>query len=400
MGFQMTANNKKKQLEAKPLFVYVLNFKVFLAIYFVGFLAMLGWVHVAIQINDSPTILTAQIGTVIYSFLAPTVFILAKRIFKEFNQFFKVQNPPIDLIENPITESEELANLFLDSNSFDTFRSNIILTVNNSKHKIISIILGAVFFPLNLLQDFQKMYYAPIFSNFPFSLQAIEYLSYNIFWTAIYILLFSIILLIFSVTYTLLRLKKEKKNLQITTNVTNLVEKSRKNQAILKKDIEQLNASFQTFSSSLSIISCFIVSLSLKIAFVGAFSTIPAIIYFGTTGRISVVWYGACIMACSLSIAVFILGQYGAWSVWSETKKKAIKLLVAICAKYKEICPMETIEGKAVADIDCINKTKEDIEKATPVTYTSSAVFKVASANLLAFGPIILEQIVTRLILK
>jgi hypothetical protein len=399
----MMANTKDGQMEAKPLFAYVLNIRVFLIIYFIGFLVLFGWVHMAIQINDQPTIVSAQLSTVIYAFLAPSVFILAKKIFDEFNLLFRESNKPIDNFEMSISEREELANLFSDSSDFDRYRSRIYRMVNNSKEKIIAIALGSLFLPLNLLQDSQKDFYSPIFTNFPFSIQAVEYLAYYVFWVATYALLFSIILLIFSVTYALLGLKKEKHNFKINNTLKDVISKFKemKKNGLFKSNIEQLNASFKTFSSSLSTISSFVLSLSLKIAFVGAFSTVPALIYFVTTGRISVVWYGACIMGCSLSIVVFILGQYGAWTIWSETEIRTSKLLTAICAKYQEICPdKKTIKGKSIADIDCIIKTGEDIEKATPVTYTSSAIFKVAAANFLAFGPIIIEQVVTRLVLK
>ena len=59
----------------------------------------------AIQIKDPPIILSRQISTAIYSFLAPSVFILAKKIYDEFNHLFTEPSNSADLIKIEVMES-------------------------------------------------------------------------------------------------------------------------------------------------------------------------------------------------------------------------------------------------------------------------------------------------------
>lgn len=398
----------KKKWESKPLFAHFLGIKAFLILYITGFLVYFGWLHLCITLSDTPGVIANQIGLTIYTFLGPAVYILTKRIYEEFEELFK-QVPLANRKWKKIAgfpESEEFAFLFSKESDFNRYRQKVHKRVNNKKEKIVSIGLASIFLPLNLVQHYQGDIFNVIFHQSWFSLSVVEYYSFLIYWIIIYALLLSIVWMILTVTHALLMLNREKYRLHITNRIDELAlsyEQLEKN-GLSKSEIGLLDLSFKRFTAGLSTIVSFVLSLSLKIALVGGFSTIPAIIYFSLNGRIETVWYGACILACSLSILLFILGQYGAWRLWCDAKNNAVKLLNAICAKITMIMldPQvpEELKKKIEVDAECMNQTIANINKTFAVTYTSSAVFKIVSANFLAFGPLIIEQIVIRFILK
>lgn len=393
--------------EKKPLFAHFLEIKPFLILYVTGFLVFLCWLHLSTTILEPADTVVAQIALVIYSFLGPIVYVLTKRIYKEFEEFFK-QVPAKNLNWKRIAglpESEEIGFLFDKHSDFESFRDKVHNRLTSNKATLVSIGLVLVILPLSLLQDFQRELYVVIFNQPSISLAVVEYSFFMVYWAIVEVLLLNIVWMIFTVTHALLTLNREKNLFHISKRIDDLgvIYNELEMKGVKKSDIDVFDFSFKRFTTGLSRIASFVLSLSLKIAFVGGFCSIPAVIYFILTERMLVVWYGLEIVACSLSVIVFILGQYGAWRLWCDAKTNSIKLLNAICSKITMtvLDPQvsEEVKKKIEVDAEIMNQTLENIKKTFAVTYTSSAVFKVASANFLAFGPFVIELLVFRLIL-
>lgn len=112
-----------------------------------------------------------------------------------------------------------------------------------------------------------------------------------------------------------------------------------------------------------------------------------------------ITWYGLCLFFCALSIAVFVLGQYGVWRLWTDSKKEAVSLLDQICAIKTQQCEQlqlkPSINSKEIEDIqkdvDFLGKLADDLNGLAAITYTSSSIFKIATVNFLSFGPVLLE---------
>jgi hypothetical protein len=213
-------------------------------------------------------------------------------------------------------------------------------------------------------------------------------------------------------------LKKEKPHLQVTESIrglesiASLSEQNEQSKAKGQKDplkarINFLDLSFRTFNAGLAPIVNFIVSLSLKIAVIAILCSAPPLFLFFTTYTINPLWYGLCAFACSLSVSVFVIGQYGAWRLWCESKKEANKSLNSLCKLGTDGCKeLDNVEGsekhpkikRIRVDPNMVRKLQVDINSLSAMTYTSSALFKIIAANFLAFGPIIIEQILSHLL--
>lgn len=398
----------KEKFETKPLFAHFLSRKPFLVLYISGFILFCGWIHFCYTISDFANFFTNQISIVIYVFLGPVAYILVKKVYQEFQDLFKKDPAPTQKWKSiaGFPDRQELAYLFAEITDFDKYRSEVYQKVNNNKAKIVSIILPSVLFILTLFLDYPLELHSIPADQPWFSIAILEYFSFMIYWVIIYALLLNIVWMIFTITTALLMVNRQKNLLQISQSINELAEsyKDLEKNGLTKTEIALLDFSFKRFTAGLSVIAKFVLSLSLKIAVVGGFSTIPAFIYFILTEKIIVVWYGLCLFSCSLSVLVFVLGQYGAWRVWCDAKINSVKLLTAICSKITVIEHdpkiLDHVKNKIQVDADCMNRTISSINQTATVTYTSSAIFKVVSANFLAFGPILIEQILIRMLLN
>ncbi|MEM2143753.1 MAG: hypothetical protein QW279_00195 [Candidatus Jordarchaeaceae archaeon] len=72
-------------------------------------------------------------------------------------------------------------------------------------------------------------------------------------------------------------------------------------------------------------------------------------------------------------------------------------LIDTICANLTKNTIVTS--GEKVRSLESIRQLNADLAQMAATTYTSSAIFKVLTANLLAFGPIIVEQLI-RLVLQ
>jgi hypothetical protein len=202
----------------------------------------------------------------------------------------------------------------------------------------------------------------------------------------------------------LLKLNTERKHLQITHAIEKMTETFHQTdeQNLVTARLGILDLSFRRFKAGLKPMVNFVFSLSIRITFVAVFAPISAPLYLVLTKQIIHVWYGVSIFLCLTGVAVFIIGQYAAWKLWSTSKATAEILLDRICAEtaenYSSLCLRNCNPNKKEIigiekEVDAIRKLNTDLDQISAVTYTSSSIFKLISVNFLAFGPLILEQL-------
>lgn len=391
---------KRKSL---PLFSYFLNIRPFLVLYIIGFLVFIFWFQLNYLFGDSASITTSILSLSIFTFLSPMVYILVKRVFREFETLFEKTSSKISSWRNRIglSESKEFAYLFAEETEFKRYKRDVLKMLNDRREKYVTV--GTAFcllLPLLILQDVQQEPVRSAFSGSMFPLSAIAYSFWIVYWATIYSLLLSVVWMIITATRALLNLEKEKPHLHITQSLSELhefCEREEKEEPIDAK-LDLLDLSFRRFKAGLSPIVNFVLSLSLKIAFVGGFCSFPALVYFLFTRRVVVIWYSLCAFSCLLSVIVFVVGQYGVSRLWSVSKKDATRLLNHVCHEITDSRKGSIQENMKAAS--SIRKLSADLSQLTAVTYTSSSIFKVVSMNFLAFGPIIIEQILIHMVFK
>jgi hypothetical protein len=406
---------KKGQTErSSPLFSHFLTLKAFFLLYVAGLLAIIGWLHMNWTIGDMANLTTSGVSLFIFVFLAPCVYFLAKKISNEFETFFEKDLPEgIGWYKRAgFPQINEMRYLFSKDRDFKHYRKEARKMLNDRKERYFSIGLAFCFIlPLLLLEDLYRGLPQSVFLGSLFSWSAFEYSYWMIYWSIIYSLLLSGVWMVITFVRALLRLEKEKPHLHITQTIAKLRESF---QLLDQTDLSRakiglLDLSFRRFKAGLSPIVNSVLSLSLKIAFIGMFCSIPALVYFLIARKVMIIWYGLCLFSCLLSVAVFVTSQYGISRLWSNSKKDAIKLLDHICAiKTQQCSSLYSIQSSSNSkqmkevekDVSFLHRLNADINQLTTVTYTSSSIFKLVSVNFLSFGPTILAQVLIQLILK
>lgn len=402
-----------------PLFSHFLNFGVFLILFVAGCVALIASIHMSGSVEDVVVrhafFASAEIGLCIFLFLAPTVYYLVKRICNEFKTLFEKDLPSAVTwsVRAGSSHAEEIGYLFSDNTEFTRYRRDVQKMLNDSREKYIALGLAfCLILPLSVVQDaIQRGLLSSMFSGSLFPWSAIEYLYYTVYWIVVFSLLLSVVWMIVTVTRALLNLEKEKPNLHITKSIEKVAEslRSSKQTDLSRAKIGLLDLAFRRFKAGLSPIVNFVLYLSLEIAFVGVFCSVPALAYFLLTKDVIVVWYGLCISSCILSVVVFVIGQYGVWRLWASSKKDILKLLDHICVEETEKCSglysLRTSSAQKEAKeveryVSFVQRLSIDLNHLTTMTYTSSAIFKLVSINFLSFAPLLLEILLGRMWLK
>ncbi len=398
---------------SSTLFSYFLTTKAFMILYVAGFFALIGWLHMNWSIGKSENLSSIGVSLVIFTFLAPTVYYLAKRLFRESEALFEkdVTNGTKWLKRTGLEQVQEMKDLFSKETEFGRYKSSVRKMLNDRRERYFCILIAFFLIqPLVILDDFRRGFLLPVFQGTLFSWPMAEYSYWIVYWAVVYTLLLSVVWMVLTVARALLLLEKEKPHLHITQSIEKLhqscqsLEKTKENQTrdLSRTDIGLLDLSFRRFKAGLSPIVNFVLSLSLKIAFVGTLSSIPALVSFVMTREINVSWYGLCVFSCLLSVAVFLIGQYGVWRLWSGSKRDAIRLLDHICTlKTKQ---PRSLSSKQLGEVEkyviFVNRMNDNINKLSTVTYTSSSVFKLISVNFLSFAPVITAEILVRMFIK
>lgn len=375
-------------------FSYFLGAKTFLILYMSGFLVFAGWLHIALECGDTMHLNANLLSLGIYVFLAPIVYFWVKKILNDFLILFgfKIYGKPNDNGQASISKSDIIRSMFSNDVVFSRYKQQLFEMLNNKKEKYFVIIISVLIVLFLGIQDMQRPELHTVLEGFSFAWTNAEYISWLIYWTLAYSLLISVLWLITVIIRAFLIIEKEKTCLNVTASLLDLKEcLDLKKINTLKLKIDILDISFRGLKAGLHLIQDFILSLSLKIAFIGAFCSFPALLYFLFTRKVLPVWYALCVFCCLLSIGVFVLGQYGVWKLWTNSKKEAV---LSIDHFFSDITKrLNNLSTKKARSLESIREFTDDLNNMTTITYTSSSVFKIISANFFVFGPVIVEYL-------
>lgn len=399
----MDRNNRPQVQCGTPLFSHFLTIKAFSMLMMGGLLACTYQVYLSWDIGDKPGMSTNVLSLIIFILFAPYVYYVTKRILGDFHRIFYQDSSQRNIV---IKKWGKVRYLFSQREAFERYRQNVfsMLYANREKYVVIGLAF-CVIFPMVLIQDYQRGIVSHILSGSMPLWNIIEYSYANIYFTIMYAILLSIVWVITTIVRALLSLEKEKTHLHITQCLMGLQESIKSTNlpsATMRAHTALLTLSLRRFKAGLSSIVNFISSSSLKIAFVSSTCSIPALIYFLATKRIVMAWYALCASAVLLSVAVFVIGQYGVWRLWVSSKEDASYLLDQVCTmKTQEVSTQfsSSEEIKEVQeDLAFLSEAITDLDEMTATTYTPSVMLKLATVNFLSFGPLVLEQIFLRVL--
>lgn len=374
---------------SSPFFTLVLKIRSFLIFYLFGLLVCCSSIYFYWIIGNQGLFISYIFATIIFGIICPAAYFFAKSILAEFKRLFESSS-----------KYEEVAFLFIKNRDFSKYKTTVSQTLHSRYEKVFAIGVGfLLWLPVNLVQDISSGYIIALNKAIG-PLAYIGYSFYLIYWSFALAVIFSVAWMVLTVTKGLLDLKKEKERLLITKSIRDLsvLIKSKEIKKLPKDKCGLLEPCFTTFKSGLGSVVNLVVSMAVKIAVVSLSYSIPSVIYFATTNQIFPTWYAASTFGISLSIAVFVVGQYGAWRLWSSSKKEAVMILTHACRIRTKLKPSGPRYVRN--DINYMNGLITEINRLPNVTYTSSAVFKIAAANFLAFGPVLLKEILTATIFK
>jgi hypothetical protein len=381
--------DKWQRILSSPFFAIVLEKWSFIVFYSGGLLVCCSSIYFNWTIGNEGLFVSYIFATIIFGIICPAAYFFAKSILAEFNRLFESGS-----------KYEEVAFLFIEDKDLSKYSTKICQCLHSRYEKVFAIGLGFILWlPVNLVQDIASGYLTAITEAIG-PLAYIGYSFYVFYWSFAIAVIFSVAWMVLTVTKGLLDLKKESEKLNIKQSIAKLREsiESKELQKLPKDKFGLLEPCFSTFKSGLGAVVSLVVSMAVKIAVVSLAYSIPSVIYFATTNQIFPTWYAAATFGISLSIAVFVIGQYGAWRLWSSSKKETVKLLTQACKIRTTLKPSGPRYVRN--DINYLNGLITEINRLPNVTYTSSAVLKIAAANFLAFGPVLLKEILTATVFK
>jgi len=393
---------------SRPLFSYFLSVRYFSTLMLFGVLTWVWPTYLSWSLKDTYGLSASALTFVIFVVLAPYVYYLTGRIFRDFNRIFSFDS------SNGFSEKgERVRYLFSQKAAFERYKQNVFQIVYSPREKYLTIgVAFGVILPLVLMQDYRPEILSSIVSDLlrlqvSVSLDIIQYFYFQIYWATIYSLLLSILWMIIAVLRALWSLKKEREHLHITEFIRELQKllHSSEDTELSGSNIGLLDLSFRRFKAGLSPIVNFIFSSSLKIAFVGSMCSIPALVHFLVTREIVIMWYALCAFTGLLSIVIFVIGQYGVWQIWASSKEDALHILDYSCARktqrwLRRVTASSSKKRKDTRELSLLREVIEDLYEMTPITYTSHSIFKLTAANFLSFGPLILEQLLFLFVLS
>jgi hypothetical protein len=378
-----------------PLFTNFLNLKYFLFLYIGGFIAIISYVLYSMDPENLHFGVLPNL--VIFLILAPIIFLGLKKIYTDFNRMFEIgQIKTNEWRKEAGFPQSDVTYLFSDKAKFERFKVYVTNILENQNEKYIALaITYGLGIPIIIVSNLQRGYIQGILTS-PFSIASLTVYYWVFYWCFIYALFLSVCWMIITILRALHKINKEKPNLHITQTINEL-RVSCSQQSLKKTQIELLDVSFRRFKAGLTPLVNFAVSSSLLFALIGSVFSAWAVIYFILTKNIDIVWYGTSFAWFSIGITFFILGQFDAWQLWSGAKKDALELLNFLCVKKTDIAatgPLSKSIEEKTSDFELIGKFSENITQLDSVMYTSSSIYKVAAVYALAFGPIIVDEII------
>jgi len=228
-----------------------------------------------------------------------------------------------------------------------------------------------------------------------------------LYWVFVESILLSVVWVILGMTVALYDVGKERINLEITKSNKELrkIIHEAKEKGISRLHLESADLSFGRLKWGLLPLTDFVFMLSLKIAVVGLFTSVPAILYYMLSpGKNSaVVWYGTCSFIGVLSFIVFIIAQLGTYRIWNDSKDETLVLLEQLCDKVKFECIKSIFSSRdprsrentenLEKDTNFIRTTIDDLKKLECTHFTVSSVGKLLGAVILPFVPLIVYKL-------
>jgi hypothetical protein len=389
---------------ASPLFTNFLTLKAFLGLYFGGIA-----VYVFSYFSLDPEWFTESIPvtTLAFCIIAPLILFVVRKIHTDITRLFELEpSITIEWKKQAGIPQSEISYLFQGRSEFKRFKEAVFALLKNRKSEslflAIFLVIGG---PLAINLEYQRGI-LQILANNIFSLGFIAYVSWVVYWVLVYLLLLSVGWMMVAILRALYKLNKEKPNLHITNTIDELRKMcALPKDSIDKNKIDLLDIALRRFKAGLEPLAGFALSLSLLFAFIGGVFSTYTIITFAITHNHNFMLYGVTAVWNTIGISFFVLGQFGVWKLWVSAKKDANDILNCICLQKTEtkhslnLSPASKTKEN-MTEISQIYKTCESINQLSPVTYTSSSIYKIVVAYALAFGPIIIDELIKFTVFK
>jgi hypothetical protein len=394
-----------------PIFSHFLTPRMFALLYGLAVLALISG-PVGHYFGGSFHSLTSDlVGLAIGIFLAPTTYYFAVTVYSTYGKLFKPSSQKLLNLPNDASEDDEVSYLFSTNSDAEQYKMSVSKEIVG-RNEIFFVAGGSIIcFILSHSAEFFDGTLRSIFSHPLYSWAVVGYLIDVAVWTFEAAIILSFIWFVIAILRAVLRLNEVRQHLQVTESISKL-KKSIRLPEQSKLEIARiglLDLSFRRFKAGLSPITNFVVSISVKVAFFGVFVSVPPLIFFVTTQQVSAYWYGLAVSICVFSVAIFVIGHYGVWRIWSTAKKDAHKVIDSVCKGRTDTCSdilsaavnKSDLEIKEMEkEVAAIRRISDDINSLDTSTYKASSVFKLLSVNFLAFAPILLERLIATFVLK
>jgi hypothetical protein len=362
-----------------------------------GLLACVIPIHSGLSQAD-PLISIGIVSLAIFLPLSLYVYFEAKNIHKRFEEIFSIDN-------------ESLGNLFVGKEEYESF-------IQISRNRIVSrheyyfsfLVSFGIILPSGYILDLVRRTttvdsYIQAFQRTPLLIN-VENAYVVLYWTFIESILLSVVWVILGITVALYNLGKEKPHLVVTRSNRQLMKKIQesKERGMSALRLDSADFSFGRLKCGLLPMADFVFILSLKIALVGFFVSIPAILnYVLSPLRYSaLIWYGLCSFIALLSLMVFIIAELGTYRIWNSAKDETLVLLEQLSDKVKFECIKSIFSSDEVEtdttehherDANFIRSVIDDLRKLECTHFTLSSVAKLLGAVLLPFVPLIIYKL-------
>jgi hypothetical protein len=326
--------------------------------------------------------------------------------------YFEVRNIQNGFQEIFSKDNESLRGLFIREKEYVSFLRNSKKRIYSANEYYFTFIISiGIILPSGYIMDLAKGtttlgFYLQALQKTPL-LVTLTNAYITLYWTLVETILFSVVWLILGMTVALYNLGKEKANLDITRSNLELKKTihEAKQKEISKLDLESADLSYGRLKCGLLPVADFVFTLALKIAVVGLFYSVPAMLYFifSPLRYTGVVWYGLCSFSAVLSCMVFVIAQLGTYKVWNGSKDQTLVLLEQLCDKVKFECirsmfspqdfPSRERTERLEKDTNFIRSTIDDLRRLECTHFTVSSVAKLIGAVVLPFVPLIIYKL-------
>jgi len=348
--------------------------------------------------QTDPLISIGLVALIIFIPLSLYVYFEARNIHNRFQEIFSKDN-------------ESLGGLFVEKEKYESFiRISKNRIASSNEYYFSFLISFGIILPsgyvLDLVRGATFYSYLQALQRTPL-LVTIENAYVGLYWTFVESILLSVVWVILGMTVALYNLGKERPNFEVTKSnceIMKIIHES-KERGISRLRLESADFSFGRLKCGLLPMADFVFMLSIKIALVGFFVSIPAILYYvlSPLRYSALVWYGLCSFTAVLSFMVFIIAELGTYRIWNSSKDETLVLLEQLSDKVKFECiksifssqdpssrdPIEHLEKNA----NFIRSVIDDLRKLECTHFTVSSVAKLLGAVVLPFVPLIIYKL-------